>query len=404
MRAVTWGILRLQGRLRYFMQKKKIIYIITKGNWGGAQRYVFDLTTHLPKNRFETVVAVGEGSILEKKLAAERIRTVKIRKLRETRRVKPQFTDIGSFFDLLRLFRHERPDIVHLNSSRAALFGSFAARVYILFLWLKMKNTGLKIIFTVHGWPFNEHRNWLVKTFIWLASYVTALLSTDIIVIASREFEQAKTMPFIITKTHLIPNGVKVPEFLSREEARKKLKMRQDALVVGSIGELTWNKDYPELVMVAARLLGERFDFELAVIGEGENRAEITRRVKGSPVLDGHKILFGFKEDAYTYLKAFDIFVLNSRKEGLPYVVLEAGVAGLPVVATSVGGIPDIIENDRTGLLAPPYRMDEALRKLLTEKETREKLGSALKERVEKTFSFERMLTETQKLYERKLS
>ncbi len=374
------------------MSMKKILYVITKGTWGGAQRYVFDLATSLPRDEFEVEVAIGEDGLLREKLATKNIKTVSISELQRDISLRKE---IGSFFTLYNVFRTSRPDVVHLSSSKAGALGALAARI-----------AGIShIIFTVHGWPFNENRNWLWKTVTWLASYTTALLSTDLIVIASPDFEQVKAMPFIMAKTHLIPNGIKTPEFLSREEARRKLEIRPDALVVGSIGELTWNKNYPELVMVAASLFRERFNFEFAAIGEGEDRdeilAEITKHKPGSPVLDGHRILRGFKEDAYTYLKAFDIFVLNSRKEGLPYVILEAGAAGLPVAATSVGGIPDIIENDKTGLLAPPYRMIDALRKLLEEQEMRERLGSALKERVEKKFSFEQMRAKTLAVYEK---
>ncbi len=377
-------------------RRKKIIYVITKSNWGGAQRYVFDLATSLPGNEFLVTVALGGNGLLRDRLEAAGIRVIPIAGLARDIGV---VRELRAFMSILTILANEKPDVIHLNSSKAAGLGVLAARLYQLTTF----NLQLTTIFTVHGWPFNEDRSWLWKIFTWLASYVTALLSTDIIVIASREFKQVKAMPFVVKKAHVIPNGIKAPEFLSREEARRKLEIRQEALVVGSIGELTWNKNYPELVMVAARLLKERLDFELVVIGEGEDRAEITARIKNSPILDGRKVLFGFREDAYKYLKAFDIFVLNSRKEGLPYVVLEAGAAGLPVAATSVGGIPDIIENDKTGLLVPPYRMDEALQKLLTEKEMREKLGRALKERVAKMFSFERMLTETRKLYGRNL-
>lgn len=370
------------------MQKKtKILYVITKGTFGGAQRYVFDLATSLPQGEFEVTVIVGEDGLLTKKLATRQIKTETIPALQ---RDLSFLKEIRSFFSLYACFRKSRPDIVHLNSSKAGGLGALAARI-----------AGVKkIVFTAHGWPFNEQRGFVWRIGTWCASYATALLATDIITIASKEYAQAKAMPFIAGKTHCIHNGVPHLPFLSREEAREKLGLRKDTLVVGSVGELTWNKNYPELVSIAGKLMGERLDFDLAVIGEGEDRAEITRRAKESPILDGRIQLLGFKEDAYTYLKAFDIFALNSRKEGLPYVLLEAGMAGLPVVATAVGGIPDIITDGETGLLATPARtMEDALRKLLTKKETREKLGSALKTHVEQTFSFEVMLQKTLQLY-----
>ncbi|MDO8594886.1 MAG: glycosyltransferase [bacterium] len=367
-------------------KKQKIIYVITKSNWGGSQRYVYDLASSLSHTEFEVSVVLGGTGLLKEKLSTSTIATLPVSELqRDISVVK----EIRSFFSLYGIFRKSRPDIVHLNSSKAGALGALAARI-----------AGVRrIIFTAHGWPFNEKRGHLWNLLTWLASYVTALLSTDVIVITSLDCKQAKAMPFVRTKIHLIPNGIKMPDFLSREEARSTLNLPHEATVIGSIGELTRNKNYPELITVAAGLYREHLDFKLVIIGEGEDRVEITSGIKNNLVIDGRVIVDGFREDAQRYLKAFDIFVLNSRKEGLPYVILEAGAAGLPVAATAVGGIPDIVENDKTGLLVPPYKMDEALRKLITEKETREKLGDALKDRVEKTFSFERMLRETLLLY-----
>ena len=328
----------------------------------------------------------GGNGLLAKKLAAKNIQTLAIPTLQ---RDISLLKDIGTFFVLLRIFKSERPNIIHLNSSKAAALGALAARI-----------AGIRrIIFTVHGWPFNEKRGRLWRSCTWLVSYLTALLSTEVIVITSLDFKQAKAMPLVSEKTHLIPNGITMPEFLSREEAREKLLLPQNALVIGSLGELTQNKGYPELVTVASKLLQEGQDFLLAIIGEGEARATISDQILKNPVLNGRVILLGFQEDARAYLNAFDLFVLNSRKEGLPYVLLEAGAAGLPVAATAVGGILDIIENEKTGLLAPPHTMEGALLKLLTDKEARNKFGSALKAEVKKRFSFTKMLTDTLALY-----
>ena len=371
-------------------RNKKILYLITKGNWGGAQRYVFDLATSLPHDQFEVSVVLGGDGLLKEKLAARS--NVKTFSLPELQRDVSIVKDIRSFFSLLRIIKKERPGIMHLNSSKAGALGALVARI-----------AGVKrIIFTVHGWPFNEERGWFRKSLLWLASYITALLSTEIIVITSLDFEQAKAMPLVAHKTHLIFNGTGNLEFLSRGEARKELGLQRDDLVVGSIGELTGNKNYPELVSIVANLYRTHLDFKLIIIGEGEDSTQITSFIQETLVIDGRARRLGFKEDAYKYLQAFDIFALNSRKEGLPYVLLEAGRAGLPVVATSVGGIPDIIDDGKTGLLVTSERnMEEALQKLLTEKETRETLGSALKERVERTFSFERMVRETLTLYKK---
>ncbi|HCB35825.1 MAG TPA: hypothetical protein DEP25_04235 [Candidatus Taylorbacteria bacterium] len=370
-------------------RKRKILYVITKGSWGGAQRYVFDLATSLSKNEFDVEVAVGEGSFLKERLTAHGIRVVSVPALqRDVSFVK----EIHSFLFLYKIFRtFPRPDIVHLNSSKAGALGALAARI-----------AGVpRTIFTAHGWPFKEEKNFLWRIFAWLASYITALFSTDIITVASLEFEQAKAMPFVAPKVRLIHNGIRPPHYLSREEAREKLGLPKEIPVIGSIGELTRNKNYAELISATRQLARER-DCKLVIIGGGEDLAEMAENTQNDPVLRGRVILCGFKEDAYTYLKAYDIFALPSLKEGLPYVLLEAGGASLPVVASSVGGIPDIVENGKTGLIVPPKDsklLEGALRELLEQEEMRKELGCALKERVEKTFSFEHMSAETMRVY-----
>src|SRR3989344_323690 len=105
------------------MLKKKILFVITKSNWGGAQKYVFDLATNLPKEEFEPVVACGGGGMLAKRLRAEKIRVVEVPSLeRDISFIK----EIRAFFFLWKLFQKEKPDVVHLNSSKAAALGALA--------------------------------------------------------------------------------------------------------------------------------------------------------------------------------------------------------------------------------------------------------------------------------------
>src|SRR3989344_2148103 len=115
--------------------KKKVLFIITKGNFGGAQRYVFDLATNLPKEKFEVVVACGEGNLLVERLGAEKIRAVK---MSSSQRDINIIKDSKTFFEILRLIREEKPDVLHVNSSKAGGLGALAGRL-----------TGIhKIIFT----------------------------------------------------------------------------------------------------------------------------------------------------------------------------------------------------------------------------------------------------------------
>ena len=209
--------------------KKKVLYLITKATWGGAQRYVFDLASHLPSERFEPVVAFGERGRLAEILEQKHIRIVQIPSLGRNIAL---ISDCVSFFNILSCIWREHPDIVHLNSSKAAALGTFAARLL-----------GVpKIIFTVHGWPFGEKRNPIAKILIWKISWLTALLSHHVICVSDYDLQSAKLMPLIGRKVVRIYNGIDSNmQFGSGELVRSVFPA--GAAITGTIGELTRNKN-----------------------------------------------------------------------------------------------------------------------------------------------------------------
>ncbi len=363
----------------FMMMRKKILYLITKGNWGGAQKYVYDLATNLPKDQYEAVVACGKGDDLPQKLQSTNIQ---VKKLDYSDRDIDYLADSKLPFELWQLLWQVRPDVVHLNSPKVSGWGALVARIYFL---LTPNHYALppKVIYTVHGFAFNEERPDWQKKIIKFLSWLTIIFCQRVIIINQREFDQVKDWPGVKNKLVLIKNGLKPISFLDRAQAREKLGLQPAGVVVSTIAELTKNKglDY----------LAEAYPGSV-VIGEGEER----------PNLDHKLDLLGTVPEAARYLKAFDIFVLPSRKEGLPYSILEAGLAGLPVVASDVGGIPEIIEDEKTGLLVPAGdipRLKLAIEKLVANPNLRQKIGSALKQKIERGFSFSQMLEKTLELY-----
>src|SRR3989344_3443882 len=139
------------------IKRQKIIFVITKGNFGGAQRYVFDLASHLDTEHFDVAVAVGEGTTLKEKLQMNGIRVISLPNLQ---RDIALFADVKTLFALFFLFRRERPDVIHLNSSKAGGLGSLAFRCFQFLNFLTAKSYKLKAIFTVHGFAFYENRSW----------------------------------------------------------------------------------------------------------------------------------------------------------------------------------------------------------------------------------------------------
>ncbi|MEQ1500345.1 MAG: glycosyltransferase family 4 protein [Parcubacteria group bacterium] len=373
-------------------KKKKVGFIITKGVWGGAQKYVYQLATNLPKQKYDVFVIAGEGEALKNKLIEKDIKTYTLKNLKRDISV---IAEIKSFFVLLKIIWKEKPDVLHLNSPKAGGLGGLVGRI----LFIK------KIIYTSHGWTFNENRPEYQNIIIWFLAWITVLLSHKTIVIAPQEKESIKKLPLIKdSKIFMIRNGVENIRFKEKQTAQKDIVKRLDIKThteetwIGTIAELHKNKGLEYAIEALSKV---NHPFKYFILGEGEERAKLEKMIRKYN-LESKVFLVGFVDKAKEYLKAFDIFMLTSIKEGLPYTILEAGMAELGVIASSVGGIPDIIENGVSGILTTKGRVGEITRSIeyiIDKPEERKEFGLKLKERIEKDFSLSQMVKRTLELY-----
>ncbi len=385
--------------------RKKILYVITKSVWGGAQKYVYDLAANLPKEHFEVIVAAGASGPLFQKLRDAEIRTISILGLQ---RDVAFLNECRASWELFKIIRHEKPAIVHLNSTKTGIIGALVARVYN-FLCLLNSEQRTRIIFTVHGWGFNEDRTLPVRALIFFASWCASLFHDAVILINTNDLRQARK--FIPRrKCTFILNGFCPPKFLPRFEARAYLErlLKQtftDTMVfIGIIAELTKNKGFTYLIEALNQIKSkmQNSKFRVVIIGEGEDRLTLENMIAHYGLA---KIIFlpGFLPDASRYLSAFDLAVLPSIKEGLPYAILEAMAAGVPVVATRVGGIPDLVIHGKTGLLVPPKdatSLANALDQLLKDSQTRTAYGELGRAHWAAHFTLAKMITQTKTLYD----
>lgn len=405
--------MKTSSRPRAFYEgimKTKIIYLITKSNWGGAQRYVYDLATQVPPERFDVVVAagphtnigVGAGGdgLLFERLDGAGIRTIRLALLRRDISVIREFKALR---DLIRLFRVECPDIVHLNSSKVGGLGAVAVKIAALILRKK-----IRIVFTAHGWGFYEDRRLPARVAIFAASFISAILQDAVITITTADWRAARR--FIpARKLHLIFNGIEEKNIMPRPAARDFLAqkiappMTDDTLLVGTIAELTENKGLLSLID-AVKILQAQTNIppiRFLIIGEGEQRQILEIKIRNQRV-ERTITLLGFNPDARGALAGLDIFVLPSVKEGLPYAVMEAMTATLPVVATRVGGLSDLITSGKDGILVPPKNplfLARAIAMLASDPDLRRRLGERGCEKIKTTFSFHAMINATIKLY-----
>lgn len=376
-----------------------ILYVITKSNWGGAQRHVFDLACNMKSRGHDVAVAVGGDGILRKRLEAAGIYTHSISTLKRDISLGDE---AGSIKELYSLVKHRRPDILHLHSPKAAGLGSVVGRL------LRVP----KIIMTVHGWPFNEDRPFNEKGLILFFSWLTMLFCHTTIVLSEREWKQALKFPYVKEKIRLIPLGIKAPTFMSVDGAKQFIAKAigmdvgeyNKKTVVGTIAEFHKNKGLSYLIDAMEQVAIDHPQVICIVIGNGQEEAAL-RTLIASKKLEQKIFLAGYLEHAAEYLKAFSIFVLPSVKEGLPYAILEAGVASLPVVATAVGGIPEIIEDMKSGVLIQAKHVRElshAISFMIEHPNERRAFGTALRERITTKFSLEKMLESVSGLYGKK--
>lgn len=213
----------------------------------------------------------------------------------------------------------------------------------------------------------------------------------------------AHEVEFPPDKIQTIHNGVDLSRFQGRTQpdARRELGLPPDQPIVGAVGRLVPVKDHVGLVDAIALLAREGLRPMAVIAGDGPLRTAIQERVSALGI-ERDVRLVGHRADIETVLAALDIFVLTSRSEGLNNTILEAMAAGLPVVATRVGGADEMVIDGATGLLVPPESPEKiagALRRLLTDAATRLAMGKAGRARAEMDFDLARTVLKYERLY-----
>jgi len=374
-------------------KRKKIIYIITKSNWGGAQKYVFMLAKQAQKRGLNVLVVLGGNGSWKNKLETEAIKVISLKSMGRDINI---FDDFKSFLALMKIFLREKPDVVHLNSSKIGGLGSLAARICLV----------PKIIFTIHGWAFNENRDSLSKLIIKILYFITILFSTKTVAVSNQIKEQTKTIPLykiIFRKIFVIKNSVEKIDFIEEDTARDLIFQKigfnnpDNKKIVGTICELHPIKGLEGLIKAFKKI----DEAKLIIVGSGELENDLKKQVSDLG-LQNKVFLAGFIEDGAKYLKAFDIFILNSFSEAMALVILEAGQAELPVIATRVGGIPEIIEDKKTGLLIESGNeaaVSEAIDFFIRNESSASKMAFDLKNKIETEFNVEDFYLETFEIY-----
>lgn len=371
--------------MKNYTRPQKIILVITKSNWGGAQKYVYELACelHSDKNFDVSVMAGGNGEMVHR-LKEKNIKIIEIpHAVRDISVIK----DIKTFFQLLSLFIKERPDIVHLNSSKISGLGALAGRL-----------GGIKhIIFTAHGWAFNEERHPFQKKIIHLLYLVTILLSHKTICVSRTMLKVLKAPHWLKKRCVVIHNGV-TPATLKPQGAffAEKNITKKEKVAIVSIGELHKSKGFDLAIEYLSQL--KNLSWEWHILGEGQERQNLEKEIREYN-LENRIFLHGHTTNAMTYLDSFDIFFLPSRTEGLAYVAIEAIQTNLPIISSDAGGLPEILEKDKGSTLIQIKNSEtvQILNQILSKEINR--IPNEDRKQLREEFSFHHMFEKTKEVY-----
>ena len=374
--------------------KRKIIYTITRMIVGGAQETAKYTAEHFQSRGDDVILVRGEEAGREGRLDV-RVPTISVPSL--VRNLQPA-RDLAALVTLYRIFRRERPDVVHSRTAKARFLSSIAGRL-----------AGVKtVVQTVHGWSFNneiDRRRW----FYIQVEKVTARLYHCTVIVSEPDMEEGLRLGILRKhKTALIRSGVNLSRMRSPDAtrvARLRAELAPDnGPIVTLVGRLSMPKTPDVFVRAAALVAARRPRAKFVLIGDGEKR-EALETLIAELGLGPNVLMLGLRDDVPEVMAASDVIVHSSTHEGLPKTVLEGMAAGRPVVATDVGGVPVVVEHERTGLLVEPLNAEQlagAIERALADPELRTRLVANASARLQE-FSLERTFQETDQLYERLL-
>ena len=295
---------------------------------------------------------------------------------------------------LLDLCRSRRVAIWHGHDYKSNALGLLLRRFW-----------PMKLLSTVHGWGVIEGRTPLYYKIdrICLRRYQSVICVSDDLLKTC----VAAGVP--ADRLTVVANAIDCDQYtrkLSVDEAKLRLGFDPGRLLVGSVGRLSEEKDFDGLIRAVDRLLGEGRDVDLVLVGDGPQR-DALRALAGDLGRRDRVRLLGYRPDTIRIYQAMDAFVLNSLREGLPNVVLEAMAMGVPVVATRVAGVPGLIEPEADGLLIDPgdgVGLAAALGRLLDDPELRKRLAAAGRRTVEENHGFAARMEKIREIYDRVLA
>jgi glycosyltransferase involved in cell wall biosynthesis len=379
----------------------KILRVIARLNMGGPALHVAYLTAGLRERGYDTTLVAGSLARGEDSMAfvADSL-GVDIVRIDELGREISPLRDLMATVRLARVIRRERPQILHTHTAKAGTVGRVAAL-------LAGSRRPPIVVHTFHGHVLRGYFGPLRSRFFrllerWLAAHSTALVAVspqvrdDLVALRVAPRER-----FVVIRLGIELEERVAPEEDGRAESRRYLGIADERFVVGWIGRMTGVKRTDDVLAAFKRLRDDGIDAVLCLVGDGPDRTHLEQRAHELGVVRD-TLFLGYQEDVAQFYAAFDALVLPSGNEGTPVSAIEALAAGRPVVATRVGGVPDVVREGEDGFLVEAGATEELaqrLAQLARDPGLRKRMGEQGRARVLPRYAVERLVDDVDRLY-----
>jgi glycosyltransferase involved in cell wall biosynthesis len=382
-------------------ERIKVLRVIARLNVGGPALHVSYLTQGLADRGYDTMLVAGAVARGEESMAyvAEQ-RGVRVETLEDLHREISPFRDARAILRLARLIRRDRPTILHTHTAKAGAVGRIAAL-------LAGRARPPIIVHTFHGHVLRGYFSPLLTLGFrllerWLATFTTSLIAVspevrdDLVQLGVAPKEK-----FVVVRLGISLDERIGGEAGARSETRRVLGIRPDAFVVGWVGRMTAVKRTDDVLLALRRLLDENNDSYLCLVGDGPDRDHLERYAHELGI--AQRCLFlGYQDDVARFYAAIDVLLLPSANEGTPVSVIEALAAKRPVVATRVGGVPDVVRDGTDGFLVgvgEPDNLAARLAELARDPDRRTEMGEQGRARVLERYAVDRLVDDVDRLY-----
>ena len=354
------------------MNSLKILYVDTERVWRGGQEQLFSLMLGIRDRQHHVWLAAPSDSPLKGKAQKSGIETFSFSQRSE---LSP-----WAFFQLWKILRQQNFDVIHLNTPRPMVAGGLASKL----CGIPLRVCSRRVNFPLRSPLSRLKYNWMQE------SVVTVSCSIR------RTLIDGGVRPDLIK---VIYEGVDL-DWVDAQQAPAADTVNR-CLVVGTVAHLSPEKGHRTLLKAAVQVVSRVPDVRFVLVGGGGLMSSLKKRIQELG-LQNNVTFTGFRSDSEALMKSLDVFCMPSLSEGLSSAILVAMASSLPVIATQVGGIPELVIDGETGILVPPDDADQlaaGLCKVLESPELRRKMGCSGRQRIEEKFTLERKLNETENFY-----